>query len=142
MKQGAGYRNEKLRKAVYSMCEEFCKASSARVNDALQFKAARSDLIDVSICLPFANDAHKRSVVRVSILAYLCASKMMKVCATTYYSTKEYPVTNMDLLEYVLTNLYEQMHMQLNDQLYHCICVDRCENLKAMQCEAAFRSCK
>lgn len=107
------YRNNFLESALEQLCERYAEQAA---NDIKKYRKPSKYFKDVNeayLEMDRMNCKYKGSydVVRVQVQVCIGMSNCVFFEAVTYFSSKKYKGNDQSLLEYVLSNVYEQLEL-------------------------------
>lgn len=107
------YRNNLLESALEQLCERYAEQAA---NDIKKYRKPSKYFKDVNeawLEMDRMDRKYKGScdVVRVQVQVHIGMSNCAFFEAVTYFSCKKYKDNEQDLLEYVLSNVYEQLEL-------------------------------
>lgn len=107
------YGNSLLASALEQLCERYAKQAANDIKKYRKPSKYFKDVNEADLEMDRMNFKYKGSydVVRVQVRVCIGMSNCAFFEAVTYFSCKKYKDREQDLLEYVLTNVYEQLEL-------------------------------
>lgn len=107
------YRNNLLESALEQLCERYAEQAANDIKKYRKPSKYFKDVNEADLHMDHMNFKYKGSydAVRVQVHVRIGMSNCVFFEAVTYYSCKKYKDREQDLLEYVLSNVYEQLEL-------------------------------
>lgn len=107
------YRNNLLESALEQLCERYAEQAANDIKKYRKPSKYFKDVNEADLQMDHMNFKYKGSYDAVRVQVHVCIG--MSNCvffeAVTYFSLKKYKDKEQDLLEYVLSNVYEQLEL-------------------------------
>lgn len=107
------YRNNLLESALEQLCERYAKQAAYDIKKYRKPSKYFKDVNEADLQMDHMNFKYKGSydAVRVQVQVCIGMSNCVFFEAVTYFSCKKYKDNEQGLLEYVLSNVYEQLEL-------------------------------
>lgn len=107
------YRNNLLERALEQLCERYAEQAASDIKKYRKHSKYFKDVNEADLQMNHMNFKYKGSydAVRVYVRVRIGMSNCVFFEAVTYFSCKKYKDHEQDLLEYVLSNVYEQLEL-------------------------------
>lgn len=107
------YRNSLLESALEQLCERYAEQAADDIKKYRKPSKYFKDVNEADLQMDHMNFKYKGSydAVRVQVQVCIGMSNCVFFEAVTYFSCKKYKDKEQDMLEYVLSNVYEQLEL-------------------------------
>ena len=107
------YSNSLLASALEQLCERYAEQAASDIKKYRKPSKYFKDVNEADVGMGHMNFKYKGSydAVRVQVQVCIGMSNCVFFEAVTYFSCKKYKNNDQGLLEYVLSNVYEQLEL-------------------------------